>query len=353
MLTAHFTHEDIARTHMAPSAHPMAEAVFALDLLVSSLNRCRPGRWAAHARAWAAARPFLHLELRRIRRSEERLLPVLLEAEGPARAADGQKETRRALSVLSEFQKAVVDPFWPSAHRLLLDTRKSCTHTLAHRGLAAVLESVGGTAGWSEGTLTVSGGEDREVFLDGRGVELMPSVFLSGGPRLYRWYDRTSGRRRAVLVFPVCPHGRATEALAKETRPQGGSLPQLLGRTRAAVLSQLTRPQSTSQLSAALRISVTTASEHTSVLRSTGLITTTRNGSSVRHEVTRLGELVLNPPAPPLSTWCTECAERAARAGHGGPDGPGGREGRGGFGGREGPNRTGREAAGHAMSNTQ
>ncbi|MFF8602464.1 ArsR/SmtB family transcription factor [Streptomyces sp. NPDC015232] len=316
----HFTHEDIARTHMSPGARPGAEALFALGHLERSARQNRGvGRWVSHARAWVAARPSRHPGLQQALRLREELLPLLLAEGAPERDAAAPEEVRRALAALAEFQKACVTPYTASIRELLDETRHCYSDMVARLGLAATLERLQYNAKWESDRLTVDDRTDREVFLDGQGLELVPSVFLSGVPRLYAWRrggagrtatERAAGRPVYVMVFPVCPHGLAATALVKDNQRPVKPLPQLLGRTRAAVLERLTRPQSTSELSTALRISATTASEHTSVLRSSGLVSTTRHGGSVRHEVTALGTLILNSPTEPARTWCGDCAER-------------------------------------------
>ncbi|WP_374985428.1 ArsR/SmtB family transcription factor [Streptomyces fradiae] len=318
MLTVHFTHEDIARTHMVPMARLGAEALFALGHLERLGQQSRGvGRWVSHARAWVAAQPSRHPGLQQALELRGDLLPFLLSRPAPDRAVP--EELRRALSALGEFQKACVVPYRTSIREMLDETRHSYSDMVARLGLAATLERLQCNAKWGAGALTVDDGTDRAVRLDGQGLKLVPSAFLSGTPRLYRWQERTSDRAPAdrpsvrpvhVMVFPVCPHGLASTALVKDTQRPAKPLPQLLGRTRAAVLERLTRPQSTSELSAALSISATTASEHTSVLRGSGLVSTTRNGGSVRHEVTALGALMLNSPSEPARAWCRDCAER-------------------------------------------
>ncbi|CAL9560181.1 hypothetical protein SUDANB37_04637 [Streptomyces sp. enrichment culture] len=322
MLTVHFTHEDIARTHMVPMARLGAEALFALGHLEHLGQQSRGvGRWVSHARAWVAAQPSRHLGLQRALQLRGDLLPFLLSRPAPDRDTAVPEDIRRALGALGEFQKACVAPYRTSIREMLDETRHCYSDMVARLGLAATLERLQFNAKWEAGTLTVDDGTDRAVRLDGQGLKLVPSAFLSGTPRLYRWQERTSDRALAdrpsvrpvhIMVFPVCPHGLASTALVKDTQRPAKPLPQLLGRTRAAVLERLTRPQSTSELSAALSISATTASEHTSVLRSSGLVSTTRNGGSVRHEVTALGALMLNSPPEPARAWCRDCAERRA-----------------------------------------
>ncbi|MCQ0025001.1 helix-turn-helix domain-containing protein [Streptomyces somaliensis DSM 40738] len=330
MLTVHFTHEDIANAYMSPVARPEAEALYALGHLERSARQSRgAGRWVTHARAWVAARPSRHPVLQHALRISDDLMPLLLSRRAPDRGAAVPEGTRRALAALAEFRKACITPYETSIREILDETRHRYSNMVARLGLAETLERLQCKAKWEAGRLTVDYGPDREVFLDGQGLELVPSVFLSGPPQLHtrqlhtprgRAVERTGAEHPAarpvnVMVFPVCSHGLATTALVKDAQRPTRPLPQLLGRTRAAVLERLTRPQSTSELSAALRISVTTASEHASVLRSSGLVSTTRNGSSVLHEVTPLGALMLNSPTEPARTWCRDCDERCAVGG--------------------------------------
>ncbi|GAA1997865.1 winged helix-turn-helix domain-containing protein [Catenulispora subtropica] len=77
-------------------------------------------------------------------------------------------------------------------------------------------------------------------------------------------------------------------------------LAALLGPGRAAALRSLQVPASTSDLARRLAVSVPTASTHAALLRNAGLVATTRDGKSVRHELTPVGrQLVeLNPGRP-------------------------------------------------------
>lgn len=84
----------------------------------------------------------------------------------------------------------------------------------------------------------------------------------------------------------------------------GTAMTHLLGRTRAAVLSSLTRVRSTSEPAARLGISAVTASHHLNALRESGLITTVRPHGATRHSLTHLGLRLLHdsshtPMGPP------------------------------------------------------
>ncbi|MFH8692576.1 helix-turn-helix transcriptional regulator [Streptomyces anulatus] len=74
-------------------------------------------------------------------------------------------------------------------------------------------------------------------------------------------------------------------------QPRPRVLAALLGATRARVLVRIAaRDQATtSDLVGELEVSAATVSHHTAVLRESALITSRRDGGSVRHTITPLG----------------------------------------------------------------
>ncbi|MEV1178870.1 winged helix-turn-helix domain-containing protein, partial [Nonomuraea sp. NPDC049784] len=65
-------------------------------------------------------------------------------------------------------------------------------------------------------------------------------------------------------------------------------------RTRAAVLATLRAPATTTSVAERVGISLGSASQHTTVLRNAGLISTTRTGGAVLHTLTPLGQALLH-----------------------------------------------------------
>ena len=111
----------------------------------------------------------------------------------------------------------------------------------------------------------------------GRGLILAPCLFgqqrAHGGPGA----DGTQ-----VVIYP-------TTDLDEAYTPPEDHLAALLGAGRAAVLRSLRVPASTSGLARRLGISAPMASNHATLLRNAGLVATTRDGKSVRHELTVVG----------------------------------------------------------------
>jgi DNA-binding transcriptional ArsR family regulator len=108
----------------------------------------------------------------------------------------------------------------------------------------------------------------------------MPSPFVAG-PRVL-----VGGEGPATLVLPA-------------SRPLSGTsdaaLPQVFGRTRAAVIQLVGADGelTTGALAARLGVSAASASQHATALRGAGLITSERRGKTVHHALTPLGERFL------------------------------------------------------------
>ena len=107
--------------------------------------------------------------------------------------------------------------------------------------------------------------------------------------------------RKAIDRFPAAPpwlvlppaDGRLGQAGLWDGRPRGAALSALVGRNRAAVLGAIAGGCTTTELAGRVGISLASASQHASVLRDAGLITTHRQGSAVLHVLTPLGAELL------------------------------------------------------------
>jgi DNA-binding transcriptional ArsR family regulator len=132
-------------------------------------------------------------------------------------------------------------------------------------------------------------GVERDVFLNGRGLLLLPSFFCWPAPVVVH-----EPGTRAVLLFPVVRHPGWVDH-ARAMAGAAGRVTTLLGVTRAAILTAIAGPgRSTTQIAQSVGVSLPTVSQHTSVLRNAGLITTRRRGVAVIHEITELGIALLN-----------------------------------------------------------
>ena len=194
---------------------------------------------------------------------------------------------------LRAFHKEYLAPHWsPIADRFDDDVDYRTT-MMRDQGVSAMLERLHPALHLDGSTLYSPYPSDREADLGGRGLILMPSMFWTGRP-LLTWDPQDPSSN--VLIYPAKPAGNGS---AGGNRPVGAAvgpsaaLAKLMGPTRAAILSRLRQPDTTSGVASGLGISVSSASAHATALRDAGLITTRRTGTSVEHRLTQLGRSLL------------------------------------------------------------
>jgi hypothetical protein len=340
VLRVHLTSEDLVRVRVVPTYGPLVEAMFGLRAL-------RMGELGAVPELWR----------RRVMRSRPRWAAPLIEVMGPELAFDiftlvGRASTaaeglesvvamsrrrlgeeieatvrwrrRRGLDarrwpsawvnvlaadiapgrVLAPFidacHGAVVTPYWGHIQQHLALEVAARTQVIATGGIEALFQSLHPTVRWRSPALELLSypGPPVDVHLHGRGIELVPIVFLSTveGP----FWNVDDPNAPAVLFYPAlrCLADGAKIFTAGVESAGGGNgddrpLADLIGRTRAAALSAIAGGCTTSALAHRVGISNAGASQHAGVLRRSGLITTVRNGSSVVHDLTPLGRCLL------------------------------------------------------------
>lgn len=214
--------------------------------------------------------------------------PGLAESPQGRAALDDPVGTVRRLADLTELAwHALLAPDWPR-HRAVLEA------DIAHRsrkgadgGLDALLTGLHPAVDWAGHTLTLRTYEDRAEAQppDGRGVLLMPSVFV--------WPDVVSGFARPwqpTVVYPALGMGRLHTDPAP--RPPA-ALARLLGHQRAALLTGLTVPASTTELARRHTLAPSTVSAHLTALREAGLLGSRRQGYYVLYERTALGDALV------------------------------------------------------------
>jgi DNA-binding transcriptional ArsR family regulator len=316
----HFTAEDLARIRVAPTLGPLAETMFGLSLL-----RCTQPRPAALTRWRHQTRPRITAEMMplisliprgsqgvdlwtltgeapTIERgihallavSRERLLPEIEAVDRchrlPAsvwRAADQGSDGRQRLATAAYASyHTLVAPHWPRLRAHLQAEHVSRGRILQEGGIERLLATLNPTTvRWRLPVLEIMHKNDTDFHLMGRGLTLVPSMFVGDLPVLLEdLHDATASPR---LVFPAA---RDPVAYAQFwSQPDGHALAALVGRTRAAALRQIADGCTTSELARHIGVTPAAASQHASVLRDAGLITTRRQGSAVLHALTPLG----------------------------------------------------------------
>jgi DNA-binding transcriptional ArsR family regulator len=179
----------------------------------------------------------------------------------------------------------LIRPHWPRV-RALLDADISLrAHTLAEKGLAALMTDLDGRLAWDGTTLNIAepSAIDR-VRLGDRGLLLMPSAFV--------WPDLvmiSDDPWQPTLIYPV--RGVGELWTAGEAPPR--TLVPVLGRTRAQLLAHLALPETTGNVAARLGLSPATVSAALTALRGAGLVEARRSGREVFYVRSPLGTALL------------------------------------------------------------
>ncbi|MFE9046469.1 ArsR/SmtB family transcription factor [Streptomyces sp. NPDC012421] len=207
--------------------------------------------------------------------------------------ADGDREARLHLAgALRACHRAVVAPYWQHMRVDLAKARADYACTMAEGGVERLLETLCyPLVRWRPPVLEVRHPRDADIYLQGRGLIVAPTVFSSQQAEVLQ--NLLDQEQPPVLALPTV--GEKTDGsahwFAKEAAER--SLDDLMGRTRAAVLAAAAEGCSTTELARLLGISPATASQHATVLRRAALITTRRDGKAVLHTTTHLGAALL------------------------------------------------------------
>jgi DNA-binding transcriptional ArsR family regulator len=315
MQRIHFTNQDLLRLRFLSAPAPLIELVFALVRLrkggVDLFDQWRHTAWRTFPRA---ALPLFDLVY-------DNYAPDYLDclsptfAEGldevltsppdlvrlpyddprythePApwvhRLAEGDREAQRTLAhALHAAHETLVMPDW---ERMVTGHHVDLAHqsrVIAEQGIGAAVTAVFPGAHWNDNVLEYSGKYSRDIYLNGEGVTLIPSVFWIGPPAIGRQFP---GQPTLVLYQAQVPLPLLMPSSDRDD-PQR-ALAALIGGTRAGVLRVVAEQPAitTSALAAELGTSPGRVSEHATVLRNAGLISSNRYRNRVLHSVTELG----------------------------------------------------------------
>jgi DNA-binding transcriptional ArsR family regulator len=322
MLRIHFTLKDLARVTISPHPDPLWE-------IVLSGFRLHEPRSVKHRPWLLALRSMSRPDTAAVKAGSAVLdvlaplgpyFPDFLTPPGGRRDLDAgldavhstpRRELRRQLSRLAERRPL---PAWvttlstadPAAMTRLVRTLRAyhnvaiapCaelieqsvaadhahrTHRLLNGGLDGLLASLRPVIRWSPPRLEVDYGVDRDLHLNGRGLQLVPSYFCRGQPLSLADPDLPP-----VLVYPIAQQF----ALSPDNR-QPESLDKLVGATRGSVLRTIGAGVTTTQLARRVNASLAVVSRHADVLRNAGLVRRERDGAAVLHTLTALGRALV------------------------------------------------------------
>ncbi len=326
MLRIHFKADDLARTRIAVTPDPLWEAALSwhvlrergTDLVLMSWKRevlaaLKPGS-AEHAEVAplipinppvgyfpdlltpaeaeggleAGVQAVLSLPKSRLRREIGKLGEVhgrlnsttvdIAEGRSPALGRLGQ--------ALRAYHRRAIAPIADRLQVAFEADRAKRAQAFLKGGISSVLGGLHQNAVFSGNVLEIADSlPEKDIYLDGRGLRLIPSYFKQPNTRLMTLADP---ELPPVLVYPVDRSAGLVASAAREP------LAALLGRTRAALLELTETGGSTSQLARRLGISPAAASQHLSIMREAGLIFSVREANAMRHLTTPLGRAILS-----------------------------------------------------------
>lgn len=215
------------------------------------------------------------------RLAESRPLPTWAASLGRP-GGDALKSLANALGV---YFRGMLEPHWPHIRSAVGNDVGVRSRALLDGGTQALLEGLRPMARWNAPVLEVNYPIERDLYLEGRGLLLVPSYFCWRRPTAL-----ADPGLDPVLVYPV---PKTPLALVDGTDDGVG---RLLGRTRAAVLTEVAgqSARTTSEVAEAVGIALPSASYQIGVLRDGGLVASHRDGKYVLHTATLLGLRLLD-----------------------------------------------------------
>jgi DNA-binding transcriptional ArsR family regulator len=184
---------------------------------------------------------------------------------------------------MRSYHESAISPHWSRVQAHIDADRATRSRAFLDGGFEALVDSYRPLMQWRPPVLEVRFSADSDLYLNGRGLLLVPSYFC--------WNTADSlanPELPPVLVYPV-QHDLALGGCARGN----DSLAALLGATRAAILGTIDHGRSTGELARRVGVSAAAISQHTTVLRDANLIRTTRVGKAVVHTLTPLGSRIL------------------------------------------------------------
>ncbi|WP_427892530.1 ArsR/SmtB family transcription factor [Kribbella sp. GL6] len=201
----------------------------------------------------------------------------------------------RITSALDSYWRRAIEPDWRRMRALLQEDLAFRLDELASGGLERLFRNLHPSIHYRSDRIEI----DRPYCCDGepmagQGVLLVPCVFtwpaglaVTGAPHV------------PTITYPPRGLGRLWEDRQDTT---DSPLADLVGRTRAAIVSHLDLPMSTTHLANQLGVSAPTLSVHLSILRNAGVVASRRDGRTVLYHRTSLGSQLLTASTSLAST---------------------------------------------------
>ncbi|STX13371.1 Helix-turn-helix domain [Kytococcus sedentarius] len=203
-----------------------------------------------------------------------------------SRLADDPDGTAAALAeAVDALWQEAIEPLWPAMRQVLLADIHARAASVASAGFGAMINGLHPTLMWTGQAIVRTSSRYADDTGPGRALILVPTIF--GWPNVQ---TSTDPARPPTVLYP------ARNATSDWASPPTQALDRLVGRTRARALAHLDFPAATSDVAHALGIALSTAHHHLDVLASAGLVDRHREGTTVWHLRTPLGDRLVRAP---------------------------------------------------------
>ncbi|HEY0517325.1 MAG TPA: DUF5937 family protein [Solirubrobacteraceae bacterium] len=208
--------------------------------------------------------------------------------------ADPSGAIERLAELMLEYWQRCLAEHWPRLRSLLEHDVLHRARQIADGGTARLFCDLDPQVSWADGVLCIECGEcEYDLDLDERGLLLVPSAFVWPKVTIL-----TLEPWQPTLAYPARGIGMLW---SPEEPPAPEALERLLGRTRAALLTALDSPRSTTELAGALGLTPGGVSQHLAVLRDAGLVCGRRVARSVLYLRSPEGDALAEVGAQPVA----------------------------------------------------
>jgi DNA-binding transcriptional ArsR family regulator len=174
---------------------------------------------------------------------------------------------------LQEFWRVALEPDWPRVQSLLEADIGYRSRRLTEGGLDLLFSDLHGEVKWGGHLLKIQCEcAVPQLDLAGRGLVLVPTAFSP-----HKTSAMTEEPWQPTVIYPA----RGVALLWEEAEPAPEALAKVVGKSRAALLADLSAPRTTTDLAQRLDMTPGGVSQHLSVLKDSGFVTARRNGRAV------------------------------------------------------------------------
>lgn len=215
----------------------------------------------------------------------------------PARARElieaGSGGPPRLADTLADYWHAVLAPYWPDIRAVLDDDVSYRAACLVNGGGELLFAHLHTEVTLRGDTVEIAKATAFERDLSGDGLTLAPSVFA--------WpHCVVTLNDEGPVNLSYAARGVGTLWTARETTmSRTDAMGDLLGRSRAAIISDLAVPRSTTELATRLALTPPSISQHLAILKRGGLVTSWRSGRRVLYKRTALATSLIDEDREP------------------------------------------------------